>query len=101
MASKYSDDNRQSESEDALFPERLIETETLRPTAEGFTTAVRLPWYRALPLSCVERMDVSVDGRSVPQAEVTLTVGGQRTVHAVGDGDIDGHVLVRARLRTA
>lgn len=58
-----------------MFPERLIEADTLRETDEGFTTNVRLPWYRALPLSCVERMDVSVDGQPVPVDDVTLTFG--------------------------
>lgn len=66
-----------SESEEALFPERLIEADTLRPSADGFTTDLRLPWYRALPLSCVERMAVRVDGQPVPEGDVTLTLAGE------------------------
>lgn len=58
-----------------MFPERLIEANTLRPTSDGFETDLRLPWYRALPLSCVERMDVSVDGRPVPPDNVTISLG--------------------------
>lgn len=55
-----------------MFPERLIQAETLRPTANGFSTRLRLTWYRALPLSCVERIAVSVDGAPVPQDAVSL-----------------------------
>lgn len=62
------------ESEEALFPERLIEADTLRPTSDGFVTGVRLPWYRALPLSCVERMEVVVDNEPIPKDDVTLTL---------------------------
>lgn len=58
-----------------MFPERLIEAETLRSTPDGFRTSLRLPWYRALPLSCVERVEVSVDGVSVPSESITLTLG--------------------------
>jgi hypothetical protein len=58
-----------------VFPERLIEVESLHPTAVGFATGMRLPWYRALPLSCIERIDVSVDGVAVPPEAVRLRVG--------------------------
>ncbi|MFJ9243850.1 DUF6379 domain-containing protein [Streptomyces sp. NPDC101776] len=56
----------------AVFPERLIEAETLRPTEQGFCTNLRLTWYRALPLSCVERITVTVDGTPVPDEAITL-----------------------------
>lgn len=58
-----------------MFPERLIEAETLTPTSDGFRTGLRLPWYRALPLSCVERIDVQVDGQDVPVENLTLSLG--------------------------
>ncbi|MGN6220929.1 MAG: C-glycoside deglycosidase beta subunit domain-containing protein [Microbacterium sp.] len=60
-----------------LFPERLIEADTLRPSSDGFITDLRLPWYRALPLSCIERMEVRVDGQPVPEEDVTLTLAGK------------------------
>lgn len=58
-----------------MFPERLIEADTLRSTADGFRADVRLPWYRALPLSCVERIEVSVDGTPIPPVDIRLTLG--------------------------
>lgn len=58
-----------------MFPERLIETETLQSTPDGFSANVRLPWYRALPLSCVERIEVSVDGAPVPTDQIRFSLG--------------------------
>ena len=58
-----------------VFPERLIEAETLRPTPTGFRTGLRLTWYRALPLSCIERITVTVDGTAVPDEAITLELG--------------------------
>ncbi|PWW24407.1 hypothetical protein JD79_03586 [Geodermatophilus normandii] len=52
---------------------------TLRPDAlavrDGrLTVAVHLPWYRSLPVSCLESLDVTVDG--APVAVRALAVGG-------------------------
>jgi hypothetical protein len=58
-----------------VFPERLIEAETLRPTTNGFRAGLRLPWYRALPLSCIERIEVRVDTKPVPQDAVRFSLG--------------------------
>lgn len=37
---------------------------------------LRLPWYRGLPLSCVERLDIDIDGESVPADDITLSLYG-------------------------
>jgi hypothetical protein len=58
-----------------LISERLIEQETLQPTDKGFKTGLRLPWYRALPLSCIERINVTVDGTDVPSESIRFSVG--------------------------
>lgn len=39
---------------------------------------VRLPWYRSLPLACVERLDLALDGVPIPAAEVTIVMNGAR-----------------------
>ncbi|GHF34726.1 hypothetical protein FHX82_005451 [Amycolatopsis bartoniae] len=57
-----------------MFPERLIEAGTVRPTAKGFCAGLRLTWYRALPLSCIERITVTVDGTEVPDDAISLSV---------------------------
>ncbi|MGY1988266.1 DUF6379 domain-containing protein [Blastococcus sp. SYSU DS0669] len=33
--------------------------------------AVRLPWYRSLPVSCLEEVEVTVDGAQVPLRSVS------------------------------
>jgi hypothetical protein len=42
----------------------------------GFAFRVRLPSYRALPLSCIERIDLVVDGRPVDPARMTFILAG-------------------------
>lgn len=38
---------------------------------------VRLNWYRSVPLSCVEEIDLRLDGSSLINDQATLTVGSQ------------------------
>ena len=51
-----------------MIPDRIIEQGTL--TTDGPRTAVevRLPWYRALPGSCIAGAKLTVDGVEVPRA---------------------------------
>ncbi|MCF6509457.1 hypothetical protein E9549_18915 [Blastococcus sp. MG754426] len=49
---------------------------TLRPDAVSardgrLHLAVRLPWYRSLPVSCLEEVEVTVDGARVPLRSVS------------------------------
>lgn len=37
--------------------------------------ALRLPWYRSLPLSCVDGIEIAIDGAAVPEHDVTISVG--------------------------
>jgi hypothetical protein len=37
---------------------------------------LRLPWYRSLPLSCVEGLEVELDGRRTPDEHLALRVNG-------------------------
>jgi hypothetical protein len=52
---------------------------TLRPDALSarsgrLSVAVHLPWYRSLPVSCLEALDVRVDG--APVGVLAVSVGG-------------------------
>jgi len=38
--------------------------------------ALRLPWYRALPLSCIVGATLAIDGRDADPAALRLTVDG-------------------------
>jgi hypothetical protein len=48
-----------------IFEQRLL-SPVVRRTATGAVLDLRLPWYRALPLSTVEVASLRIDGREVP-----------------------------------
>jgi hypothetical protein len=47
------------------------------PEPTGFRVALRLNWYRALPISCIERLELSIDGATVPAQHMTLRLAGR------------------------
>jgi len=52
----------------------------------SLTLAVHVPWYRSLPVSCLERLDVRLDG--APVAVRSVAVGGfAGSVHQAADSD--------------
>jgi hypothetical protein len=59
----------------------LVESAALSDTAVELT--VRLNWYRSLPLSCVERLEVTVDGVRLDPEGTTLELDG--VVHSPAD----------------
>jgi hypothetical protein len=44
----------------------------------GYQVGVRLSYYRALPLSCVEQIMLSIDGFQVPLENITLCLNDKR-----------------------
>jgi hypothetical protein len=70
-----------------MFDEQMIHGDRLergprdRPTT--VRAKVRLPWYRSLPLSCIERIEVEIDGRSIPAETIVLRTNGH--VHRVAE----------------
>ena len=52
-----------------MLTDRVIEEGTLLDDDDSISFDIRIPWYRSLPLSCVEGLDVTVDGTSVPAAD--------------------------------
>ena len=44
----------------------------------GYQVKVRLSYYRSLPLSCVEQVMLSVDGRDVPSEAITFCLNNKR-----------------------
>lgn len=70
-----------------MFDERMIHGGRLErgPVSAPMTVRarVRLPWYRSLPLSCIERVEVEIDGQSIPPEAIALRTNGQ--VHPVGE----------------
>jgi hypothetical protein len=64
-----------------VFDEDLIHGSSIqvRRSAERYRAGfkLRLPWYRSLHLSSVERIDVRVDGKAIDAADVSLTLYGK------------------------
>ena len=59
-----------------MFRERLIVDDSLVTHGDGYSLRARLPWYRALPLSCVTDVIVSVDGELADPNVVTIETDG-------------------------
>ncbi|MEV6345540.1 DUF6379 domain-containing protein [Actinoplanes sp. NPDC051851] len=57
-----------------MFPERVIADGTLRAEPGAVSVEIRLPWYRALPLSSVSAVDVTLNGTPIAADDLELTV---------------------------
>ena len=60
-----------------MIPDRIIEPGTL--VTQGLRTAVevRLPWYRALPGSCIAGAKLTVDGAEAPAESLRWRMNGR------------------------
>jgi hypothetical protein len=84
-----------------VFARHLVESAVL---GDGvLDLSVRLNWYRSLPLCCVERLEVSLDGVPLAPEGTTLTLGaGTWTVPGLAGADGTWWpVLDTARVRVA
>ncbi len=72
-----------------MIPDRIIEQDTL--TTDGVRSAVevRIPWYRALPGSCISEVSFAVDGVQAPVESLRWTMNGRtfRLADLVDDTD--------------
>lgn len=88
-----------------MFDELMLpEQADLHRHADGraFTTlALRLPWYRSLPISCIEGIDITIDGAAVSGDEVLISVGdGEHAIANLGDlAEVEWFVLDQAVAR--
>jgi len=60
-----------------VIPDRIIEQGTLTTDGARVSVEVRLPWYRALPASCIGRATLTVDGVEVPADSLRWGMNGQ------------------------
>ena len=60
-----------------MIPDRIIEQGTLTTDGARVSVEVRLPWYRALPASCIGRATLTVDGVEVPADSLRWGMNGQ------------------------
>jgi Domain of unknown function (DUF6379) len=60
-----------------MYEKYMIVPEQAQNTENGFQIGARLPYYRGVSLSMVEEIEVSVDGETLPQTDVDITVNGK------------------------
>lgn len=53
-----------------MFTDKVVEDNSLKVYEDGFEVTVRLLWYRSLPLSCVEKVRLAVDGEEVDLKDI-------------------------------
>ena len=59
-----------------MLTDNVIADGSLRADGEAFTFGLRMPWYRALPLSSLEGLEVRIDGDAVSGDELRLSLDG-------------------------
>lgn len=60
-----------------MIPDRIIEQGTLTTDGRRVAVEVRIPWYRALPASCISEVALAVDGVPAPAESLTWTMNGE------------------------
>jgi hypothetical protein len=59
-----------------VLNDQVIADGSLRAADGGFAFDVRLPWYRALPVACLEGLDVAIDGERIPSDQLRIELNG-------------------------
>lgn len=59
-----------------MLTEHVIEDGSLAGADGGFTFRLRMPWYRSLPLSSLEGLEVTLDGETLPSDELRISLDG-------------------------
>jgi hypothetical protein len=60
-----------------MIPDRLIEQGTLTTSGSRVSVEVRIPWYRALPGSCIAGAGLTIDGVAAPIESLRWRMNGQ------------------------
>lgn len=60
-----------------MIPDRIIEQGTLATDGARASVEVRLPWYRALPASCIAGATLNVDGVEAPAESLRWAMNGR------------------------
>jgi hypothetical protein len=60
-----------------VLNDQVIADGSLRAVEGGFQFDVRLPWYRALPVACVEGLDVVIDGEAIQSEALRIELNGE------------------------
>lgn len=65
-----------------MIPDRIIEQGTLRARSGRVEVDVRLPWYRALPASCISAAKLTIDGVEVSAEALRWHMNGEEFTFA-------------------
>lgn len=65
-----------------MIPDRIIEQGTLTIAGGRASVEVRLPWYRALPASCISGATLSIDGVEAPADSLRWEMNGEEFTFA-------------------
>lgn len=60
-----------------MIPDRIIEQGTLSTDGTRAEVEVRIPWYRALPASCIAGATLTVDGVTAPPESLRWEMNGR------------------------
>ena len=60
-----------------MIPDRIIEQGTLSARDGRAAVEVRLPWYRALPASCISAAKLTIDGVEAPTETLRWEMNGE------------------------
>ena len=66
-----------------MLTDRVLEEGSLREDGDTISFDLRIPWYRSLPLSCVEGLEVTVDGATIADDDVRIAFNG--TTYGLGE----------------
>ena len=58
--------------------DQVVREDSLTATADGLDIAIYTHWYRALPLTSLALVDLTVDGERIDPASLAVTVNGHR-----------------------
>jgi hypothetical protein len=62
-----------------MFDESIVNGDYIYPDDDSFSSVrfkIRLPWYRSLTASCIEGIDVQIDGAAAARGDLRLTLYG-------------------------
>lgn len=60
-----------------MMSNRVVSNDGLKMLAKGCSVAIRVPWYRSLPVSVVEVVEIEVNGVVVPLDDVQFCIEGE------------------------
>ncbi len=60
-----------------MIPDRIIEQGTLTTAGDRASVEVRIPWYRALPGSCIAGAALTIDGVAAPTESLRWRMNGR------------------------